>query len=214
MSKRFITHDEMNTITESILVKAEIPTTWQGIVSKTDIDAIIEFEYGLDIAWDNIDHLAPGEAVFAAIIPKRKLIYMNEAKRALFIEKMGTMNFSKAHELGHWVLHIKEQQAYELFFHEQRAFFCRSASKKPPIEIQADMFAASILMPKDVISGAVNELKKCGRITFPDLYKLKDEFEVSISALTTRVQELRLLYIADKKIYLDEAEAKGQSSMF
>jgi Zn-dependent peptidase ImmA (M78 family) len=72
------------------------------------------------------------------------------------------------------------------------------------------MFAASILMPKDIISGAVNELKKHGKVAFPDLYKLKDEFEVSISALTIRIQELKLLCIVDKKIYLNEAEAKGK----
>jgi Zn-dependent peptidase ImmA (M78 family) len=132
----------------------------------------------------------------------------------MFLEKMGTMNFSKAHELGHWVLHITEQQEYEqLSFYEHETFYCRSFSKKPPAEIQADMFAASVLMPRDVICGAINQLKARGKVTFPDLYKLKDEFEVSISALTTRVQELNLLYIADKKIYSSKAEAMGQLSV-
>jgi Zn-dependent peptidase ImmA (M78 family) len=215
MSKRFITRDEMDSIAESVLINAQMPTVWHGTVSKTDIDALIEFGYGLDIEWKDIDYFAPDDEVFAAIIPKRKLIYMNETKRALFMEKMGTMNFSKAHELGHWVLHVTEQQSYEqLSFSEQQTYFCRSVYKKPPEEIQADMFAASILMPREVICGAVNKLKESGKVTFPDLYKLKDEFEVSISALTARVQDLGILYIANKKVYLSEADAIGQVSMF
>jgi len=215
MKKGFIAQDEMNLITDTVLAKAGLPTSWQGAVSKTDIDSLIEFEYGLDIVWENIDHFAPDEEVFAALMPKQKIIYMNESKRDLFIDKIGTMNFSKAHELGHWILHITEQQDYEqLTFSEKQTYFCRSASKKHPQEIQADMFAASILMPKNIITCAVNKLKERGRVTFPNLYNLCNEFEVSISALTIRVQELKLLYItAEKEIYLDEAEAIGQMSI-
>jgi len=214
MRNGFISHDEMNVITSTVLANAGISTTWQGAVSKTDIDALIEFEYGLDIVWKDIDHFAPNEVVFAALMPKQKLIYMNEAKRTLFMNKMGTMNFSKAHELGHWVLHITEQHDYEqLTFSENQTYYCRSASKKHPQETQADMFAASILMPKDVISCAINELKERGKVTFPDLYKLRDKFEVSITALTIRAQELKLLYIINKEIYSSEAEATGQMTI-
>jgi Zn-dependent peptidase ImmA (M78 family) len=139
---------------------------------------------------------------------------MNETKRDLFTEKMGTMNFSKAHELGHWILHVTKQQDYEqLSFMENETYFCRGGLKRPPEEIQADMFAASLLMPKAVIVGAINMLKERGIVEFPDLYRLKDEFEVSISALVTRVCELRLLYIAGKRVYMSEAEATGQLSL-
>jgi len=217
MKKNYITPDEMDNIAINVLVSAGQPTTWQGSVCKTKIDHLIEFEYGLDIVWEDIDHFAPNEneEVLAALIPEQKLIYMNEAKKDLFMKKMGTMNFSKAHELGHWVLHITELQDYEqLTFSENQTYFCRSASKKDPQETQADMFAASILMPKDIITYAINMLKERGKISFPNLYKLCDEFEVSISALTIRVQELKLLHItADGKIYFSEAEAMGQMSI-
>ena len=214
-SKQFITPDEMTRITESILSKTGVPIDWHGCVSKVDIDALIEFDFDLEIGWKDIDYLAPGEVVLAAIVPKHKRIYMNETQKSLFLEKMGTMNFSKAHELGHWVLHVTEQMEYaQLSFTESDTYFCRSTSKKPSQEFQADMFAASILMPKNIITGAVNELKKQGSVTWPELYKLKDDFEVSISALTTRIQELKLLYIVDKKIYLSEADSIGQLSLF
>ena len=215
MKDTFITSSRMDMITTSVLTKAGIPAFWQGVVNKIDIDALIEFEYGLEIEWKNIDHFAKDGVVLAAIIPKQKKIYMNDSQEKLFMEKMGTMNFSKAHELGHWVLHVTDQQDYEqLSFAEHQTFYCRSYSKKLPMEIQADMFAASILMPKEIIRGAVNQLKEQGVVTFPDLYRLKEKFEVSISSLTARVQELKLLYIYDKKIYLSEADAMGQISLF
>lgn len=211
MKSTFITNREIDIITTSILSKAGISTTWQGAVSRIDIDTLIEFEYELEIDWKNIDHFSKDWIVLAAIIPNQKKIYMNDSQKGLFMEKMGTMNFSKAHELGHWVLHVTKQQDYEqLSFAEHDTFYCRSFSKKPPIEVQADMFAASLLMPKEIVCGAVSQLKERGKVTFPDLYQLKNDFEVSISALTSRVQELKLLYIADKKIYLSEADAMGQ----
>ena len=214
-SKQFITPDEMARITESILLKTGVPIDWQGSVNKVDIDALIEFDFNLEIDWKDIDYLAPGELVLAAIFPKHKRICMNETQKALFLEKMGTMNFSKAHELGHWVLHVTEQVEYaQLSFTESDTYFCRSTSKKPPQEFQADMFAASILMPKNIIAGVVNELKKQGSVAWPELYKLKDDFEVSISALTTRIQELKLLSIVDKKIYMSEADAIRQLTLF
>jgi len=213
-TSNFITCEMMNSLTETILEKAGISTVWQGSVKKINIDSIIEFEYDLDIQWENIDLYSPGNIVLAAIFPKQKIIYMNETKRELFVEKMGTMNFSKAHELGHWVLHVTDQKDYEqLAFSEFETFYCRSYAKKPPQETQADMFAASILMPKSILSGAIHMLKKHGRVTFNELYKLKDAFEVSISALTIRIQELKLLYFAGKNIYFSEAEATGQLSL-
>jgi len=215
MGEKFITHDEMDMIVESILMKAGISNTWQGDISRIDIDAIIEFEYGLEIIWKNIDHFDKNWVVLAAIIPSRKLIYMNNAQKGLFDKNMGTMNFSKAHELGHWVLHVTDQQEYKrLPFDELDTFYCRSFSKNQSIERQADMFAASILMPKHIICGAISELKKRGYVNFVDLYKLKDIFEVSISALTARANELNLLYITDKQIYLSGAAAAGQRSLF
>ena len=215
MKSSYITNSEMDAIADSVLIKAGVSTTWQGAVCKVDIDALIEFEYGLEIQWKNIDHFAQDGEVLAAIVPKHKLIYMNETKRALFLEKMGTMNFSKAHELGHWVLHVTEQQDYEqLSFADHETFYCRNLMSKPPQEIQADMFAASVLMPKSIVCCAVNQLKERGKVVFPDLYRLKDDFEVSISALVNRVQSLSLLHIENNKVYMSQAEAIGQISLF
>ena len=217
MCSTYINLNQMEDITENILKKSGIPHTWQESITKIDIDAIIEFDYDLDISWENIDHFAKDGVVLAAIIPQTKQIYLNISQEKLFKEKMGTMNFSKAHELGHWILHISQQKNYEqLSFIESDHYFCRSSATRRPEEIQADMFASSILMPRGIISGAIEELKNNKSIDWHDLYEMKDAFEVSISALTTRLKQLKLIYIDEKnkKIYSSEEAAKGFISMF
>ena len=214
MKTSYIKNSEMEAIAESVLRSANLSTSWNSEIARIDVDQIIEFTYDLEIQWENIDHLSKSGNVFAAISPKRKIIYMNESKRDLFMQKMGTMNFSKAHELGHWVLHVTKQRDYEqLSFNDQELYLCRGGSSRSPEEIQADMFAASILMPKDIITNAINEIKKDRRVTFPDLYMLADQFEVSISALTIRVENLGLLYIRNNQVFMYKEEFTGQMSL-
>jgi len=207
----YISQKDMEFITTQVLKKSDIPTSWNGHIEKVDIDYIIEFIYDLEMVWEDIDSLDANGIILAAIKPADKLIIMNESKKDLFKKKMGTMNFSKAHELGHWVLHVTEQKEYEqMTFLSSEVFHCRNMVKRPPREVQADMFAASILMHKEIITKAVNELKQKGFVTFPELYKMADDFEVSISALTNRIKSLGLLYIEKSKIYLSKDEAAGQ----
>ncbi len=211
MKTEFIPNNRMDFITSTLLNKAGISTSWEGFVKKIDIDYLIEFEFELDMIWENINHLSTNGVVLAAIFPEKRTIYLNESQKDLFEKKIGTMNFTKAHELGHWVLHVTKQKDYkQLSFSENDIYFCRGGDMRPPEEIQADKFAASILMPKEIIKGAIFELKEKGEIHFSDLYRIKDAFEVSISALINRVHDLKLLYIIDKKIFSSKEEANGQ----
>ena len=211
----FITQADMEHITTQVLQKSKIATSWNGCVEKIDIDYIIEFVYDLEITWQNIDGLDSNGIILAAIKPADKTIIMNESKKDLFIEKMGTMNFSKAHELGHWILHVAKQNSHEqITFLPTEVFHCRNMIRRDPREVQADMFAASLLMPKDIVSNAINELKQKGYVKFHELYKMADDFEVSISALTNRVKKLGLLYIKNRIIYNSADEAIGQTKLF
>jgi Zn-dependent peptidase ImmA (M78 family) len=211
---RYITQVEMDRITSAILINNNLMPT----INKTfriDIDYLIEFE--LDIVWKDLDYLSDDDnEVLAAIHPKSKVILMNETKKSLFEEKIGTMNFSKAHELGHWVLHVTEEKDYEqLIFTDNDRFYCRNRFRNNPIEIQANMFAASLLMPEIVIEEYINNLKSYKRISFGDLYNLKDKLEVSISALVRRINDLRLLHITTGgTIYHNIDEMSGQLKLF
>ncbi|HUU25094.1 MAG TPA: ImmA/IrrE family metallo-endopeptidase [Methyloceanibacter sp.] len=69
-------------------------------------------------------------------------------------EREGRYRFTLAHEVGHWCLHkdyltSPAQQEADLFGHGHApTVICRASQAKEPIERQADLFAASLLMPE------------------------------------------------------------------
>jgi len=76
--------------------------------------------------------------------------------------KRGRYHFTLAHEAGHWRLHRQyyqhraDQQSLLLDGTEQPSYVCRSTDRSP-VEIQANRFAASLLMPRDMIKQAWHE---------------------------------------------------------
>jgi Zn-dependent peptidase ImmA (M78 family) len=76
-------------------------------------------------------------------------------------EQEGRLCFTMAHEVGHWQLHRPlyemDKVAPTMFGAQEAApaFLCRS-SLKPPAEIQADKFAARLLMPGRFVRDAYN----------------------------------------------------------
>lgn len=87
--------------------------------------------------------------------------------------------FTLAHELGHFFLehgsrHRKDtNQSFNL--------------SGNPIEVQANYFAASLLMPTEFINFAINEVK------IYSISKLAQEFRVSVSAMTYRLKGLGII---------------------
>jgi Zn-dependent peptidase ImmA (M78 family) len=207
----------MEIITENILTDAGYSLNCTGDPRAVLVDEIIEFHYKLDISWEEISHFCQEDLTMAAIIPKERKIILNDSCKNLFEEKIGTLNFTMAHELGHWVLHVEDklnQQTEFSFDNIDDTFYCRSFSKKPPIEYQADMFAGCLLMPKPIIAPMVNVLKETSNtIKFPQLYRMCDLFQVSISALKVRLHELNLLYIHNGSIYKSKEECCGQLTL-
>ncbi|WP_300902721.1 ImmA/IrrE family metallo-endopeptidase [uncultured Clostridium sp.] len=126
---------------------------------------------------------------------------MNGKYEKEFEEKEGFLNFTCAHEIGHWILHVDESNIEQVEFkiktEEKEKLICRDTMKKEPIEIQADMFAANLLMPSQVIIKDIADLKEIKKITWLDLYELKDKYKVTISALVSRLQSLKLICIKE-----------------
>ncbi|OXM87536.1 ImmA/IrrE family metallo-endopeptidase [Paenibacillus rigui] len=213
----FISLEQMEAITEKILMQYGFPIDSSDSSSiEVPVDEIIEFHFGLDIEWDVIDHFDPSGLVMAAIFPRKRKIVMNESCRDLFEEKIGTMHFTMAHELGHWVLHVDDEfdDQLSISIEDEEIYYCRSFSKKPPEEVQADMFAGCLLMPKPIFIQTINDLKEnTNKITFRHLYKIADMFKVTISALKVRLHSLNLLYIDDKgRIHNSREDSDGQLS--
>jgi Zn-dependent peptidase ImmA (M78 family) len=70
-----------------------------------------------------------------------------------FIQDQGRLKFTLAHELGHWYLHKKE---YESINYKSEDDFIKVQKSIEPkfrnhFEIQANEFAAQLLVPKDIL---------------------------------------------------------------
>ncbi len=180
----------------------------------------------LGVVWDYIEPDSEG-AIAARILPQQRLIEINE----LILEKPpGFIESTIAHEIGHWVLHVNQDEAdgavkqmqLNLDNAEKTAsdveepFVCRGAianTKIASIEWQAQYFASCLLMPRGVL-----EDKRQGRdlTKWSNLYKIRDELGVSISNLTNRLQEFDWIYIpkGTREIYAGKDAANGQQRLF
>lgn len=159
------------------------------------IDASIIAEFlDLNLVWDTIADDEQG-AIAARILPLDKLIEINENIPQL---KGGFGESTIAHEIGHWVLHIDTEQVERFIRLRQKGmkvqvkpFLCRS-SNLARIEWQAQYFAGCLLMPQHILT----KLKLDKDLTkWQHLYQMAAELGVTISNLTTRLQDLGWIYL-------------------
>lgn len=93
--------------------------------------------------------------------------------------------FSAAHELGHYVLHSR---GHDRLFVDKAYRRSKASSAGLDIdEIEANRFAASLLMPCDLIRRHVGS----NPIMDLDIYRLALRFEVSEQAMTLRLVKLK-----------------------
>ena len=80
-------------------------------------------------------------------------IYVN----ASVVDHDGRYAFTVAHEIGHHVLH---REAYlSIRSTNDQEILCREAATKPLIEVEADRFAAALLMPSDIVEMTVSQIE-------------------------------------------------------
>lgn len=179
-----------------------------------DPSRVAEF-LGLDVVWDSIPPDAQGQ-IAARILPTERLIEINEDIPSL---RGGYGTSTIAHEVGHWVLHINHDEVegltkQQLLFEEDiQPFLCRSVGELRGIEWQAQYFGGCLLMPRFVL-----EEKRRDRILtkWSHLYAMADELGITISNLTTRLQDIGWIYIpkGSKQIYPGKTAPNGQIEMF
>jgi hypothetical protein len=204
------------------------------------IDLIAEKILGLDFLWDSIEEL-PGEKILGGIIPNKRLIVLNEKHRERIAEKPGLERSTKGHEMGHWDIFIdKGSLGHPVLFQdgEHCPFAFRSSAAgdvaiinmldsnpegwdlvreiqsraDEPDEARAvNRYAAALSMPADLIRV---EVMKIDRTRWPDLYRLAKKFDVTISALRVRLEQLGMLYVdKDGKLYESRDTASGQTRL-
>jgi Zn-dependent peptidase ImmA (M78 family) len=96
--------------------------------------------------------------------------------------------FTLAHECGHLFLHAQEGDRLWL----DKTLYFRDGSKSGDhfSEIEANQFAAGLLMPEELLKACLGE---AGTVTDVDVVRLALRFQVSERAMTVRLISLRLL---------------------
>jgi Zn-dependent peptidase ImmA (M78 family) len=86
-----------------------------------------------------------------------------------------------------------------------------SRADTPDEARSVNRYAAAILMPRAFI---IEEAKKINRTQWPNLYRLAERFEVTISALCVRLEQFNLVYVDQGKLYASREDAQGQARLF
>jgi Zn-dependent peptidase ImmA (M78 family) len=103
--------------------------------------------------------------------------------------------FTVAHELGHYLLHQNDQ------WHVDRSVFTRfrsdvSSKGTDPEEIEANLFAAEILLPREMLHEDMQTLKSVDVLDDDELIRFARRYNVSVQALVLRLT--RLGYIEEE----------------
>lgn len=166
---------------------------------------------GLDILYEEIPE-EPELTILAEIRPKVRRIVVNE-RRLEFIERFpGYLNTTIGHELAHWWLHID----HDALNHAALPDFIHSYAPTRPEdgrgkrdEYNADELMSYLLMPKTLL------LPRADLQGWRSLYRLRDDFGVTISAMKVRLEKLGLTYVDDDgRFHKSQQEAGGQGSLF
>lgn len=160
----------------------EAKRIWEKYVNadeKTDLEKIARSE-GIRIFKDELD-----DGISGILIVKRDnpFVFVNVR------DAQPRQRFTIAHEIGHYLLHrpdgIHIDKGFSVAFRN-----LKSSSGEEKQEIEANQFAAELLMPASLVEQKIpNKLS----ITDQDIESLAKFFDVSLQAMTIRLTSLGCL---------------------
>ena len=149
-----------------------------------DIEKIVK-SYGIEVITDNLGDDVSG---LLAIESDKIIIGVDKSQNGSSKRK----RFTIAHEFGHFILHKNHQSIF--IDSNFRVMFRDTISTKGVDinEIQANAFAAAILMPKHLL---IDRIKFLNLDLSDDssIKKIADEFGVSMTAMSYRISNLGLV---------------------
>lgn len=172
------------------------------------IDEIIELHLDLNVLWESFNN----EEILAGLIPNQKTVVLNDQWAAKFKENEGLENFTKAHEVGHWELHVDKGSAESTplpGFNRPYEIVCRNGDQSWD-ERNANRFAGCLLMPKEILLQKIPN----GITNWHEIGQYAQLFHVSKAAVRVRLQELNMTYIDDDgTFYASKEEYAGQMQL-
>jgi len=184
------------------------------------IEDILELHLGLAFSVTDLqDELGHPDVLGGIWFGDRMIKVDQSLDPTLAPNRLGRYRFTIAHEVGHWRLHRQhlrdDPSAKSLFEANGEPAFVQRSSANPPEEIQANAFAACVLMPRQMVYDgwalwrgsdaevAVSDLQVGDyhadrqaneRLAMDQFCRpLAERFEVSAAAMRYRLQKLGLL---------------------
>lgn len=165
---------EIKNLVNELLKKHNLlfpPVSLDKILQGEDIKYIEKDFKELDLGED-VDALIYKDDEIKFIVVNSKTHLYNERKR-----------FTIAHELGHLFLHFSDNQKHYV------AFRSETLGESREEETEANIFAANLLMPDEMVEHEYFEME----VQF--LSVLAEKFRVSKTAMRLKLDELRLGYV-------------------
>ena len=155
------------------------------------VERIADFLLELGLEWQAIPD-TEDEPILAYLQPETQTIHLNERRLPYFEEYPGSYEFTLAHEIGHYLLHVTADDTQPTPPLKTR-LYRNHARRRDRREWQAEQFAGYLLLPSPLLLPAIEPVDLHH---WPTLYRLRDQFQVSITALRIRLERLGLLYVA------------------
>ena len=196
------TIDEIEKLTDEFNLTYFSANNENSITLPVPVEDIAEHYLGYQIDFVN-EGLFSDPEILGGIDFDENKIYVNASVE----DHDGRYAFTIAHEIGHHVLH---RDAYlEENLDGEKEILCRDARDKPRIELEADRFAAALLMPaqsvRDILS-QVNSSQKVKTIgqargLASKIIKEGELNNVSNTAMVNRLIDLKVIseYIGYQK---------------
>ena len=200
----------MNFIPEA-RIEARAAALWSRchLTAGFDVDRLLD-DLGLNLCWEPVEDEAGGR-ILGVLMPDEKMVVLNERHIALLEAKEGRLRrYTVGHEVGHWELHAETIRSGTVSLFDGSRIWCRDGSQDP-IERQAEMFSAALLMPRDQLLAS---LPKCPWRGWSHVYRLADEFVVNATPMAIRLEKLGWMHREDDVPVSGRRPAPGQDSLF
>lgn len=176
-----------------------------------DIERLIDaLELGL--SWEEIDDADEEGDVLGQLLPGQNLVLLNERHYERLEARGGAQRrFTIGHEIGHWILHVPGGGLGASPLFDGKRVLCRNGSRES-IERQAEMFAAALLIPQNVLA---DELPAAPWAGWPSVDRLAEKFVVSRTAMRIRLERLNWMHLTDpQEPRSGPPPAEGQGTLF
>ncbi len=211
MNTRFYPERTIERLANEVLIKY---ASGRRLALPIPVERIVEDHFGIDLLWDRIDEREGGR-ILAGLNGRKSLIVFNEDERPLIDGTPGLYNTILGHEMGHRVLHFDPALQYQAeLAGVGGGFVCKFRGEDVGNgweEVQAHKFMGYILLPEELLKPLI-----AGRdlLKWPVLYEIREECQVTISALVRRLSGMGLIYVNDEsQLFPSRAEAVGQGRL-